>query len=871
MRKSIFTALLCGFALCLQAQTITRDYRDLSLSKVLEDLNAASSDHTIFFIYDELEDFTVTTSFSDLPLKEAIREVIGFYPMKVTTDDNRIFIECTQKEATKVIGRVVDTSGSPVEFANIALLRADSTFINGGVSNENGDFVIPCRVQHVLLKVTCIGYKTAGQPVTVSFPDGATIGTITLQPEAYMLGNVEVKGSVPQYKMTSGGMTVEVQHSILHDVGSADDLLSMLPLVQGRDGKFEVLAKGEPEIYVNNKKVRNPSELKQLKSQDIKSVDIITAPGAKYNAEVNAVIRIKTLKPQGDGLSLMATTQTWKNNKWHNYDDLTLKYRVGGLEAFATVALDNGHYSNDQNINQELHISKDMFILQAKFPSRSSWTQLKYKAGLSYDFNTNHSVGLSYSTENIAYGRFQTEMWQNYLKNGAYYGDVLLRTDICQPNKPVWEVNSYYVGKAGKLGIDLNVTMLRQDSEEDNNQYELSEELGSRTLTTITTDKNRMIAGKLVLDHPVWKGMLSGGSEVTSTKTHGHNLNQENIIPESDAEMKEKNVAAFAEYELLLGGQSSSPAPETQSPSSAPGVWRLNVGLRFEHVSTDYTSFGIWQSEPSRTYNDWFPNLSAAWQKGKWGAQLSYSKRITRPPYNMLTSLVIYDSRMLYEGGNPLLHPSVRQSVDFNLTYSWLTFLTGFTRENDFFTHVGNIYDEVNEIAIFQPDNFDRQDRVYATLVASPKLGFWQPQATLHYYQQMFDAEKYGAPKKLNKPEFSFDLMSWFVFSPTTKALLQVNYTGANHWGFMYRGDNFMMNARVQKTFWKGQLTATLYANDIFRTSRNRVTTYYAIGQTAQNDYTYTQQVGLTLSYNFNATSSKYRGTGAGNDEKSRL
>ena len=46
MRKSIFTALLCGFALCLQAQTITRDYRDLSLSKVLEDLNAASSDHT---------------------------------------------------------------------------------------------------------------------------------------------------------------------------------------------------------------------------------------------------------------------------------------------------------------------------------------------------------------------------------------------------------------------------------------------------------------------------------------------------------------------------------------------------------------------------------------------------------------------------------------------------------------------------------------------------------------------------------------------------------------------------------------------------------------------------------------------------------
>ena len=135
----------------------------------------------------------------------------------------------------------------------------------------------------------------------------------------------------------------------------------------------------------------------------------------------------------------------------------------------------------------------------------------------------------------------------------------------------------------------------------------------------------------------------------------------------------------------------------------------------------------------------------------------------------------------------------------------------------------------------------------------------------------MFDAEKYGAPKKLNKPEFSFDMKSWFVIDPTTKALVQANYTGSNHWGFMYRGSSFMVNARLQKSFLKGSLNATLFANDIFRTAKNDVTTYYAIGQTAQDIYTYTQAVGLTLTYNFNVTGSKYKGTGAGNDEKSRL
>jgi len=851
MKKYLFTAWLCVLTLCAQAQRISRHYQNESLSKVLEDLNVATSDKTIYFIYDELEDFTVTSHFDDLPIKEAIREVIGFYPMKVTYDDDKIFVECTQKENTKVIGRIVDESGQPIEFANISL-NNNVGFVNGGVSNENGDFVIPCKEQRITLKVSYVGYKTVTRNISVG-----EIGTITLLPETYTVKGVEIKGEIPQYKPAPGGMTVDVQHSLLHDIGNADDLLSMIPMVQGKDGKFEVLAKGEPEIYINNKKVRDMRDLKQLKSTDIKSVDVIIAPGAKYNAEVNAVIIIKTLKPHGDGFSLMATSQTWKNNKWNNYDDLTLKYRTGGLEAFANVAFDWNHFSNDQHLDQELHISEDMFNIHAYLPLRSRWATFQYKAGLSYDFNADHSVGLSFASQKSLFGHMKTEMLQNYQKNGAFYGDILLKTDVDELDKPVWELNTYYIGKVGKLGIDLNATLLRRESEDQLYQQEYSQELGDRPITTVNKEKNTMAAGKLILTYPIWKGELNFGSEVTSTQSHGHNYNVESIIPEADNEMKEKNIAGFAEYELSLHLQ--------------PSTLHLTAGLRYEHVEADYTSFGIWQSEPSRNYNDLFPNLSIAWQKGKWGTQLSYGKRITRPPYNMLSSIVIYDSRMLYEGGNPLLCPSVRQSIDLNLTYSWLTFVTGFTRENDFFTHIGQVYDEENEIGIFRPANFDHQDRVYATLVASPKLGFWQPTATLHYYQQMFDAEAYGAPEKLNKPEFSFDLQSWFVISPTTKALVQASYTGSNHWGFMYRGSNFIMNARMQKSFLKGRLTATLYANDIFRTAKTEVTTYYAIGQTAQDVYTYTQCVGLTLSYNFNVSTSKYKGTGAGNDEKSRL
>jgi hypothetical protein len=834
--------------MCAKAQQLSHDFQNVSLSEALIWIDHAQEDYKLNFIFDELEDFTVTTHLENVSVRDAVRQVCGFYPMHLTFDSQDIYIECTQKEDTKVIGRVVDESGNPIEFANISLYG--DGYINGGVSNGNGDFVIPCKArQQMMVKISFVGYKTVERNIGVG-----NIGTITLLPETYMVKGVEVKGEIPQYKAAQGGLTVDVQHSILHDIGTANDLLAMIPMVQqDNDGKFNVLAKGEPEIYINNKKVRDPNELKQLKSVDIKSVDVITSPGAKYNAEVNAVIRIKTLKTQGEGLSLMVTSDTWKNNKWNNYDDLTLKYRTGGLEVSANVALDNGHYSNDQNLEQELHIKKDFFNAHADLPVRSSWTELQYKGGLSYDFNTDHSVGLSFSSQKIFHNRFKCDMTQNYHKNGAFYGDVLLKTDIDELDKPVWELNTYYVGKVGKLDIDLNATMLQRKTESHLNQLEFSKELGDRTITTLNNEDRKMMAGKLVLTYPVWKGSLSGGTEATSTKSYGRNVNQENIIPETDNEMKEKNIAGFAEYELQLG------------------QWRLNAGLRFEHVKADYYAFGEWQQEPSRTYNDWFPNLSVAWQKDKWSAQLNYSKRITRPPYRMLESMIVYDSRMFYEGGNPLLRPSVRQSIDLNLTYSWLTFVAGFTRENDLFTHIGRVYDEEKEIAIFQPVNFDHQDRVYATLVASPKFGFWQPNLTLHYYQQMFDAEAYGAPKKLDKPEFSFDLKNWFVINPTMKALVHANYSGSNHWAFMYRGSNFTVNARLQKSFFNERLSCTLYANDIFRTSKTKMTTYYAIGLTDQDVYTYTQCVGLTLSYNFNVSRSKYKGSGAGNDEKNRL
>ena len=293
----------------VQAQKITRDYNNVSLSEALRQLNEETEEYTISFLYNELEDFRITTSVHRKSVPDAIRQMIGFYPIRMTVEpgianpsQQEIIVECPQKTANRYKGTIIDEQGQPVVYANIALLSPqDSTLITGGVSNESGLFVIPCEQHPVLARISYVGYKTIYRQCNTK-----ELGTIRMQPETMTLKGVVVRGEIPQYKMTTGGMTIDIQNSLLKDVGTADDVLSMLPQIQGSDGNFTVFAKGTPEIYINNKKVQNARELKQLKSTDIKSVDVITSPGAKYNAEVGAVIRIKTKKHQGDGISVEA-------------------------------------------------------------------------------------------------------------------------------------------------------------------------------------------------------------------------------------------------------------------------------------------------------------------------------------------------------------------------------------------------------------------------------------------------------------------------------------------------------------------------------------------------------------------------------------
>ena len=202
------------------AQRITRQYNNVSFSAALKDLNARQHKYTINFVYDELEDFRVTKSIRNQSVPDAIMQLIGFYPIRMTQVEDNIMVECTQKTPLRYKGRIIDESGNAAEYANIALLSPiDSTIVGHGVSNENGSFVIPCNSRKVLARITYVGYKTISR--IYSNPE---MGIIKLQPETMI-----IKGEVAPYPMPVAGgvqyvnIPVEIDTKTLSDIAQTTD------------------------------------------------------------------------------------------------------------------------------------------------------------------------------------------------------------------------------------------------------------------------------------------------------------------------------------------------------------------------------------------------------------------------------------------------------------------------------------------------------------------------------------------------------------------------------------------------------------------------------------------------------------------------
>ena len=763
------------------------------------------------------------------------------------------FSAITPMMAQDIKGKIVNEKGEPLAFANVVLLnRQDSAFVKGVVSGEDGHFAINSACNNGIIKVTSVGYKTAWKDCT-----GENAGVIKMVADSKVLGEVVVKSLLPKTILKNGGMTTTVAGSILEKAGTMEHLLDRIPNVSAQNGNIKVFGRGEPIIYINGRQMRDRSELDRLSSDNIKSVEVISNPGARYAASTKAVIRITTKKMLGDGFGFDATTEGSYDEKKNagGYARLNLYYRRNGLELGAYAYGSKQSSPDEKDLQQMTYLDKT-WNQQDRTRWKNKTETFSSRLNASYQFDDNNSLGASISF--LRNPKLQTD--------GKTEGSVLRDKVLTETNTSIrsefgqnsnWSSNIYYVGKVGKLGIDFNTDWFWSKGNNKNNidehYQEVNSEIQNQLVNSTTSKYNRLIASKMVLSYPLFGGDLSVGGEYSFTN---RNTNYA-IIPNTLADnvidrIKEGMASAFVAYNRDFG------------------KLNMEAGLRYENVDFKYYDDGKYMAEQSKTYGEWFPSLSLSMPIGNVQMQLSYAADINRPNYWVLRSGVQYSNHYTYETGNPFLVSEISRNISYDLAYKWLTFNLTYEHVSDPIYQTVEMYKDNTTIGLMRMINGKSYNNVTSTLNLQPTFGIWHPMLSAMVEKQWFELHTRDG-QYLNKPVAMFRFNNTF---DTKWAMFSVMMTyitkGYEENHYIYK-PMFNTDLSIYKGFMKDCLTLQLYVNDVFGTNDSHIIGKYGkLKETVFDEFS-TSKISLTIRYKFNTTRSKYKGTGAGDSQKNRM
>lgn len=852
MKTRIIYLLLVFMSLTrvLSAQTkdcISIELKGETLPTALKKLEQVSG-YRILFTYRDVQSYRVTASIHEKTITQAVEKILENKPLTyVRKGDEYIIIlsKSVQKAPVAIRGMVVDEKQRPMPYCNVLLFTGDSVFVNGCVTQEDGTFLMTGEAEvPYLLKVSYIGYTTASQPA------GPT-NQIQLLPDTQILREVTVTAHRPLIESQPNGLKAHVAGTSLARMGTANEMLTHLPFITTKDGSLSVLGSGSPEIYINNRKVRDMGELDRLRATEILSAEVITTPGPEYAADVAAVIRIRTLKQRGEGWSGNVNL-TYDQGHWANASQqVALNYRTGGLDLFA-----KGYVSEDNSYGQTNAViqtsGKDQWETIANDIQTSRSKKISAETGFNYEVNEHHSFGMRYTPESTL-GRGCQQSWGE--TTAFCNGTEVERSDFEQftrfKNGLNHAVNAYYVGEVGRWTIDFNADYL--NNQVNSSQY--AEDGSQEDIYSSSDSRSKLYAAKLQAGVLLGKGQLSFGSEGTLTEREAL-FTQSGFSEDADNFIRQKTLAVFAGYSI------------------SSGKWKANAGLRYEHRETDYYDQGIRMDEQSPVYDEFIPTVSVNWSHCDFNLALTYRMMKGNPSYNMLTNAISYRTQYSYTTGNPKLEPSQTNTLSLNASYKWLFASIQYFRPTNSLANITMPYNEETHpgVLLFSAANLAAYNGFAFNLTAFPKFGMWQPQFSVSASLSAADGRNLGIDVYWKQPLFNFGWDNSFNLPHGWFLNLQANLHTAARMGFFVVPVEGRVNARVSKSFLKEDaLTLSLTANDILRTGYYHFNVYGIDSYNGNRIYRDWQRVGIQLSYKFNATKSKYKGTGAGQSEKSRL
>ncbi|WP_116126674.1 TonB-dependent receptor domain-containing protein [Lewinella sp. IMCC34183] len=566
----------------------------------------------------------------------------------------------TDGVAGSISGTVMDAAtNTPVGYATISLYTTAEELVNGTVSEDDGTYKVTDVADGTYrVEVSFIGYeKLSVSDVVVAGGRPTDMGTVNLGASAELLEEVTVTGQRALIEEKVDRLVYNAEQDQLSRGGDASDVLRRVPLLQvDLDGNVSLRGNGNIRVLINNK----PSTIiastvadamKMIPADQIKSVEVITSPSAKYDAEGSGgIINIITKKNSLAGYFL--NVDTGVGLRGSNLG-LNGSYRKGKF------GLTLGGFGRAFYNKAETSLLQQFVDSRSEQSGEASDNGIfgRYSLGLDYDLTDKQflSGGVRFGVRNFGRDERQTT---------SVYGEEALLSTFLRDIESERTGNSIdvnldylYVIRPGR---ELSISTLYSTTDQNSNFISANldgEEVVQRRLQNLNDNNNQEITLQTDYIHPIGenqifevgaKGILRNvNSDFRYLSAEGTDaFTADGLNPAGSLNYAQDIAAAYGAYTLLL-----------------PGDVTVKAGLRYEQTMIDATQNNERIDIPD--YNNFVPSLNLSKRVGESSTvKAAYSRRIQRPWLQQLNPNVNLQNTQNIEVGNPLLRPELTDNYE---------------------------------------------------------------------------------------------------------------------------------------------------------------------------------------------------------------
>jgi len=719
-----------------------------------------------------------------------------------------------------LIGEVQNESGTAIDMGNVLVLYPiDSTLLAGDLF-EQGKFQLEgIQLETFILKISALGYADYYQLIDLSETLESTVDLGLIQLAWGMLSTVEVIGKQTVFEQRGSELVVNVANSSLQNAGSSLDVLRQSPkLFVNNANQVSVVGKGAALIYIDGQLIPSNASLDQLSSADIKEVQIIENPSARYDASGNAVVNIITRRNAIEGYKIGFRQELEKRIYGRQYFQTNAYLRKSRWMWQLSYGIRPFRHLGQEYYNRTYNFGTQLIEIDNRFDNTLDIVGHDYSFKTAFQLAAKAEVGLQYQ------GQFRTGD-----------KDAINRNHYRENQNTLFQLNStvqgpysqgsntlsiYYDLKFDSLGSNLKLSAQYANFDLERLEYidqTLIRSAASRDINWRTNNNSDIAVSTLQADYSdhtrlgvVWNvglknAYITNQSKLEFASRDGNGEYEIQTFGSNDYDYDENILAGYVDLQKTIG------------------PWNLQAGLRTEWTRTQGISMATEnETQIDRDYLNVFPSVSASRSfTDDLSLQLDYNYRIQRPRFQDLNPFALYVDSLASLRGNPDLLPALTHSVSSLLKFKSFSLNLNYSYIQNRISTLIEITDPENPGAFsFMRDNIDYGTLYSAALTLPFNLKGWQSYNVIgarleqHYYLDE------GVQVVNRQAGYYLFTRQSFALRPSTKLDVSYQYTSPRVDGIYLDNPISNLGFSLNQAFWKKQVNASFVVNDLFNKFR---------------------------------------------------